>query len=148
METTVTLVYERLHHFSLHFQTSIVFSLEEGPGVLFKALAVFSMREINLTKAKVNPIFWPWKLTSRRFPSWWLAAVPFVLRLRAAHWGRSRWGSPTPARMGPRSRSPDPHKSTIDFYNFFQDNYFYCSALAPGTLTISSTWTSKHPWRP
>lgn len=34
----------------LNSQTSIVFSLEEGPGVLFKALAVFALREINLTK--------------------------------------------------------------------------------------------------
>nr|GMC73401.1 arogenate dehydratase/prephenate dehydratase 1, chloroplastic [Ipomoea batatas] len=35
---------DRLH------KTSIVFTLEEGPGVLFKALACFSLRDINLSK--------------------------------------------------------------------------------------------------
>ncbi|XP_021911323.1 arogenate dehydratase/prephenate dehydratase 2, chloroplastic-like, partial [Carica papaya] len=36
------------------FKTSIVFSLEEGPGVLFKALAVFALRQINLTKVQTS----------------------------------------------------------------------------------------------
>ncbi|MFS7889076.1 putative arogenate dehydratase [Helianthus anomalus] len=36
------------------FKTSIVFSFDEGPDMLCKALSVFSMRDINLTKVIFN----------------------------------------------------------------------------------------------
>ncbi|XP_054786914.1 arogenate dehydratase/prephenate dehydratase 1, chloroplastic [Prosopis cineraria] len=38
------------------YKTSIVFSLEEGPGLLFKALAVFSLRNISLAKIDSRPL--------------------------------------------------------------------------------------------
>jgi arogenate/prephenate dehydratase len=40
------------------YKTSIAFSMKEGSGALFKALACFALRDINLTKVESRPMRW------------------------------------------------------------------------------------------
>ena len=38
------------------FKTSVVFSVPEGPGQLFKALSVFALRELDISKIESRPM--------------------------------------------------------------------------------------------
>lgn len=38
------------------FKTSVVFSVPEGPGQLFKALSVFALRELDMSKVESRPM--------------------------------------------------------------------------------------------
>lgn len=38
------------------FKTSVVFSVMEGPGQLFKALSVFALRDLDMTKIESRPM--------------------------------------------------------------------------------------------
>ncbi|KAK6141949.1 hypothetical protein DH2020_024299 [Rehmannia glutinosa] len=54
--TRFLMLARNLSYLALINLSSVVFSLDEGPGMLFKALAVFAMRNINLTKIESRPL--------------------------------------------------------------------------------------------